>query len=75
VLNLKFRGEKAVAFADDVIHVVRFEILSEEKKFSNLELSKISAISKRNEISFNEQKSKIILISRRKRKELKDINI
>jgi hypothetical protein len=38
-------------------------------------MSKITALSKRNKIGFNEEKSKVMLISRRKRREIKDINI
>jgi hypothetical protein len=38
-------------------------------------MSKITAWSKKNKIGFNEEKSKVMLISRRKRKEVKDINI
>ena len=38
-------------------------------------MSKITAWSKRNKVGFNEEKSKVMLISRRKQKEVKDINI
>ena len=38
-------------------------------------MSKITARSKRNKVGFNEEKSKVMLIWRRKRKELKGINI
>ena len=38
-------------------------------------MSKITAWSRNNKINFNEDKSKIMIISRRKRKENKDINI
>jgi len=38
-------------------------------------MSKITVLSKRNKVGFNEEKSKVMLISRRKRKEVKDINI
>jgi len=76
LLNLKFtRRTKAVAFADDLIVVIRGEIVSEAENFSNLEMSKITAWSKRNKVGFNEEKCKVMLILRRKRKEIKDINI
>jgi hypothetical protein len=76
LLNLKFtRRTKAVAFADDLILVIRGETVSEAENFSNLEMSKITVWSKRNKVRFNEEKSKVMLISRRKRKEVKDINI
>jgi len=68
LLNLKFtRRTKAVTFADDVILVIGGETVSEAENFSNLEMSKIAAWSKRNKVGFNEEKSKVMLISRRKR--------
>jgi hypothetical protein len=68
------RRTKAVAFADDLILAIRGETVSEAENFSNLEMSKITAWSKSNKVSFNEEKSKVMLISR-KRKEAKEINI
>jgi hypothetical protein len=76
LLNLKFtRRTKAIAFADDLILVIRGETVSEAENFSNLGMSKVTAWSKRNKVGVNEEKSKVMLISRRKRKEVKDINI
>ena len=44
LLNFKFtRRTKAVAFADDLIQVIRGETVSEAENFSNLEMSKITA--------------------------------
>ena len=75
-LNLKFtRRTKDVDFADDLILAARSETVSEVENFSNLELSKITAWSKSNKISCKEEKSKVMLISRRKRKEVKEINV
>jgi len=74
LLNLKFtRRTKAVAFADDLILAIRGETVSEVENISNLELSKITGRSKSNKISFDEEKSKVMLMSRRKRKEVKEI--
>ena len=54
LLNLKFtRRKKAVAFADDLILVIRGETVSEAENFSNLEMSKITAWSKRNNVGIN----------------------
>jgi len=50
-------------------------LVSETEHFSNLELSKITAWSTRNKITFNVEKSKVMLISSRKRKEVKEIKI
>jgi ribonuclease HI len=76
LLNLKFTSRtKAVAFADDLIPAIRAETVSEAENVSNLEISKITARSKSNKVGFNEEKSKVMLISRRKWKEVKDIKI
>jgi hypothetical protein len=70
-----YETKKAVAFADDLILVIRGERVREAENFSNLEMSKITAWSKRNNVGSNEEISKVMVISRRKRKEVKDINI
>jgi hypothetical protein len=76
LLNLKFtRRTKAVAYADDLILAVRGKTACEAETFSNCELSKITAWSKSNKITFNEDKSKVMLKSRRKRKETKEITV
>ena len=76
LLNLKFtRRKKGVTFADDLILAIRGQTVSEVENFSKLELSKITARSKSNKINFNEEKSKVVLISRRKRKEVKEIKV
>jgi hypothetical protein len=41
----------------------------------NLEMSKITAWAKSYKINFNEEESKAMLISRRKRKEVNEINV
>ena len=50
-------------------------LVSEAENFSNLELSKITAWSTSNKIRFDEEKSKLMLISSRKRKEVKEIKV
>jgi len=66
---------KAVAFADDLILAVRGKRACEAEKFSNWKLSKITAWSTSNKIRFNKGNTKVILISRRKRKETKEIKV
>ena len=76
LVNLTFtRRTKAVAFADDLLLITRGETVSEAENFANIEMSKITAWSKRNKVGFNIEKSKAMLISRRKRKERKDIKM
>jgi len=51
LLSLKFTSRtKAVAFADDLILVIRGEPVSEAENLSNLKMSKITACSKKNKI-------------------------
>jgi hypothetical protein len=59
---------KAIAFADDLIIVTRGKTVREAENIANIELSKISSWAKDNKIRFNEQKSKAMLLTRRKRK-------
>jgi hypothetical protein len=76
LLNLNFNARtKAVAFADDLILAVRGESVRAAENYSNGELYKITAWSKDNKIRFNEDKSKVMLVSRRKRKESKEIKV
>ena len=74
-LNLNYTNRtKATAFADDLIIVTRGK-QREKQKTANIELSKIFSWAKDNKIRFNEQKSKAILLTRRKRRERKELEI
>jgi hypothetical protein len=76
LLNLNFKARtKAVAFADDLILAISGESVRAADNYSNGELRKITAWSKNNKIRFNEEKTKVMLVSRRKRKEPKAIKV
>jgi len=60
---------KTVAFANDLVIKIKSDSIREAENFANVELSKISAWAKDKKIRFNEQKSKVMLMTRRKRKE------
>jgi hypothetical protein len=76
LLNLTFKTRtKAVAFADDLILAIRGDSVSAVENYLNGELSKVTAWSKSNKIRFNDEKSKVMLVSRRKRKEPKVIKV
>jgi len=66
---------KVVAFADDLIMVTRDESVRAVEYYVNIELRKINGWSKNNKTKFNDKKSKVILVSRRKRKEKKNIRV
>jgi hypothetical protein len=75
-LNLQFtKRSKAVAFADGLILAIRSETIRAVENISNIEMSKLTVWLNNNKISFNEEKFKVMVISRRKRKENKGINI
>jgi hypothetical protein len=76
LLNLPFKENiKVVAFADDVILAIRADSTRAVENYSNGELSKITTWSKSKKTKFNEEKSKVMLISRRKRKESRALNV
>ena len=62
---------KVTAFADDLIILTRGETVAEAENYMNLELRKIQEWAQNNKMKFNENKSKVMLMSRRKRKERK----
>jgi hypothetical protein len=66
---------KAIAFADDLIIVTRGKTVREVENIANIEMSKISSWAKDNKIRFNEQKSKAMLLTRRKRRERRELEI
>jgi hypothetical protein len=60
---------KAIAFADDLIILTRGETEAEAENYMNMELTKIQDWAQNNKLKFNENKSKVMFMSRRKRKE------
>jgi hypothetical protein len=74
LLNLRYTNHtKTVAFADDLVVMIKADSIREAENIANVELNKISAWAKENKIRFNEKKSKVMLMTRRKRKERKDL--
>jgi len=55
--------------------MIKAHSIREAENIANVELNKISAWAKENKIRFNEQKSKVILMTRRKRKERKELEV
>jgi hypothetical protein len=66
---------KAIAFVDDLIILTRGETVAEAENYINLELRKIQDWGQNNKLNFNENKSKVMLMSWRKRKGKKEIEI
>jgi len=68
LLNLKYPNHmKAVAFTDYLVIMITGNFIREAENIANIEFSKISAWAKKtNKIRFNGQKSKVMLMRRRK---------
>jgi hypothetical protein len=76
LLQVKFMDRtKDVAFADDLIMATKGTTVRAVENYVNVELSKINEWSKNNMTRFNDKKSKLMLVSRRKRKENKNITV
>jgi len=76
IVNLELcETNKAIAFADDLILVTRGKTVVEAENNTNTELSKTTAWAKSYKIEFNEDKSIAMLVSRRKQKERKEVNV
>jgi hypothetical protein len=54
---------------------VKAESIREAENITNIEMNKILTWAENNKLNFNEEKSKVMVISRRKRKENKEISI
>ena len=75
LLNLEFGiRTKTIAYADDLLTAVKVETVREAENYANTEISKTTKWAKYNKITFNEQKSKAMVVTRKKRKE-RSINI
>ena len=62
-----------MAFADDLILMIRADSISEAENIANIEMGKITMWAENNKTKFNEEKSQVMLMIRRKRKEQKEI--
>ena len=66
---------KVVAFADDLIIATRGGSVKAVEHYVNVELCKINDWIKNNKARYNDKKSKVMLVSRRKRKQIKNITV
>ena len=66
---------KVVAFADDLILATTGASIRAVENYVNAELGKITLWAKNNKTKFNDKKSKVMLISRRKRRENRNIKV
>jgi hypothetical protein len=70
VLTLELNSRsRAIAFADDLIILTRGETVTEAENFMNSELTKVQKWAQNDRLILNENKQKVMLLTRRKRKE------
>jgi len=71
IFYLEFTSHtKVIDFADDLIILTKGESIVEAGYYKNLKLRKISDWAQKNKLMFNENKSKVMIMSRRKKKEV-----
>jgi len=67
LLKLQYtKHTKVVAFADDILIMIKAETVGEAENIANVEMEKILNWAKDNKIRFNEEKSKAMVMTRRK---------
>jgi hypothetical protein len=75
LLSLKFNSRtKVIAFADDLIVLTKGACKIETEKYANQDLKKIERWATDNKIEFNDKKSKVLFITR-KRNDDKKVNV
>jgi len=74
ISNLEKRT-KEIAYADDLLITVKVGTVREAENYANIEISKITKWAKDNSITFNEQKPKTVVVTRKKRRDNEEISI
>jgi hypothetical protein len=64
-----------VAFADDLVLMIRADNIREAENIANVEIDKIAIWAKNNKTRFNKEKSKVMLMTRRKHKEQQEVAV
>ena len=73
-LQLNSRS-RTIAFADDLVILTRGETVTEAENSMNAGLAKVQRWAQSNQLEFNEEKSRVMLLTRRKRKERKAVAV
>ena len=76
LLNLEYtKNSKVMVYADDLMILVNGTTQEEVENYANIETHKVAKWARNNKISFNDQKSKILIITRKKPKKRGDFKI
>ena len=74
--NLRYTNHaNTIAFADNLVIMIKAESITEAENIYKVGMSKISEWAKENKIIFNKQKSKVMLMTKGKRKGRKELEI
>ena len=76
LLNLEYsKNTKIIAYADDLMILVKGSSQVEVENYANIETQKVATWARNNKTSFNNQKSKVLVITKKKPKNKRDIRI
>jgi len=76
LLNTEFSHRtEVIAFADDLLILTKGRSIKEAENFANLDIKQIEFWARKNKIKFNDTKSKVLLVTRKKNIENQEINI
>ena len=76
LLNLEYtKNTKVIAYADDLMIIVKGTTQVEVENYANMETQKVAKWARNNKVNFNDQKLKIMVITRNKPKNRRDFNI
>jgi hypothetical protein len=69
------KHSQTIAFADDLMILTKGDMVVEAENYMNIELTKIMEWAKNNKLMFKDNKSCTMLMTRRRRKEKKHMEI
>ena len=76
ILQIEFKKDtKIIAYADDLLILTKGKTQEEVENYANIELSKITRWARENKMKFNEQKSKMMILTRRRPKIKREFKI
>jgi len=76
LLNLEYKkNTKVIAYADDLMILTKGKTQVEVENYANIETQKFATWARENNITFNDQKSKLMILTRRKYKVKRDFKI
>ena len=76
LLNLEYtKNTKVIAYADDLMILTKGKTQVEVENYANIETQKVAMWARDNKIIFNDQKSKLMILTRRKSKIKRDFKI